>query len=323
MSDRSKTLDVLSLGLNATDTLLRLPHFPTLDSKVALLSSHILPGGQAASAAIACHRWGLRTRYIGKIGDDWAGRLQRAEMARENVEAFWIEVPGAPSQTAYILIDQPSGERTVLWQHDPRIALTTADLPRDLIAQTRLLHVDGHPPGPAAVAAQWAREAGAVVTADLDNLYPGVEELLASVDYLLSSREFPKRVTGIADIPAALCELHRRFGCRVVGATLGRDGVIAWDGTTFHYSPGFVMDTIDTTGAGDIFHAGFAYALLSGQTLDDALEFSCAAAAWNCTALGARGGIRPVSELDQLIREGRRYPSCFDGERLHLAASTK
>ena len=73
----------------------------------------------------------------------------------------------------------------MLWQHDPRIALTTADLPRDLIAQTRLLHVDGHPPGPAAVAAQWAREAGAVVTADLDNLYPGVEELLASVDYLL------------------------------------------------------------------------------------------------------------------------------------------
>jgi sugar/nucleoside kinase (ribokinase family) len=320
MSGGAKSIDVLCLGLNATDTLLRLPHFPTLDSKVPLLSTHILPGGQAASAAVACRRWGLRTRYAGKIGGDWAGRFQREELAHEGVEARWIEVPGAPSQTAYILVDQPSGERTVLWQHDPRISLAAEDLPRDWIAQTRLLHVDGHPPRPAAIAARWAHEAGAVVTADLDNLYEGVEELLASIDCLMSSREFPKRVTGIADIPTALRELHRRFGCRIVGATLGRDGVLAWDGAAFHHCPGFIVDVVDTTGAGDIFHAGFAYALLAGLGLQEILEFSCAAAALNCTALGARGGIRPVSEIRQLMRAGPRHSSCFDGERLHLTS---
>jgi sulfofructose kinase len=322
MPAEARAIDMLALGLNSADTLIRLPRFPALDSKVPILSSEILPGGQAASAAVACHRWGLRTRYAGKIGDDWAGRFQREQMAREGVDTHWIEVPGCPSQAAYILIDQQSGERTILWQHDARIGLAADDLPRDWIAQTRLLHVDGHPPAAAALAAQLARAAGAVVTADIDNIYPGVEELLASVDYLMASREFPARVTGIADIPKALLELYRRFRCRVAGATLGRHGALAWDGSSFHYSPGFCVGAVDTTGAGDIFHAAFAFALLEGHGLDRILEFSCAAATLNCTALGARGGIRPVSEIQQFMREGRRHPAIFDGQRLCLSAPT-
>ena len=312
-------VDFLGLGLNSVDTLIRLPRFPRLDSKVPVLSSHTLPGGQVASAAVACRRWGLRTRYIGKIGDDWAGRLQRDEFAREGIEARWIEVPDCASQAAYILVDQPSGERTILWQHDPRLDLAPGDLPRDWITQARLLHLDGHPPAPAALAARWAREAGVIVTADLDNIYTGVEDLLESVDYLMASREFPSRLTGIDSLPEALQEIARRFRCRVAGATLGRDGALAWDGNSFHYSAGFRVDTVDTTGAGDIFHGAFAFALLEGQTLDDILEFSCAAAALNCTALGARGGIRPLSEIRELMRGGSRYPAAFDLGQLQAA----
>jgi sugar/nucleoside kinase (ribokinase family) len=313
-------IDFIAVGLNSTDTLIRLPHFPALDSKMQVLATDTLPGGQAASAAVACQRWGLRTRYIGKIGSDWAGRLQRQEFAREGIEAHWIEVPNCASQVAFILVDQESGERTILWQRDARLDFDLADLRRDWIVQARLLHLDGHPPPPAAAAAQWARNSGAIVTADLDNIYPGVEDLLLHVDYLIASREFPSRLTGNANLLQALPEISRRFGCRVAGATLGRDGVLAWDGHAFHYSPAFLVDAMDTTGAGDIFHAAFAYAHLQGQPLDSALEFSCAAAALNCAALGARGGIRPVSEIEKLVREGRRYPPVFESGRLQLTS---
>jgi len=322
MCSQQTQIDFLGVGLNSADTLIRLPHFPALDSKVEILATEIMPGGQAASATVACHRWGLRTRYIGKIGSDWAGRLQRQEFAREGIEAHWIEVPNCPSQAAFILVDQQSGERTILWQHDPRLDLQPADLPRDWIAQTRLLHLDGHPPAPAAAAARWARDAGVMVTADLDNIYPGVEDLLPFVDYLIASREFPSRLTGMDSLPEALPEISRRFGCRLVGATLGRDGVLAWDGHSFHYCPGFCVDVVDTTGAGDIFHAAFAYALLEGRPLDFVLEFSCAAAALNCTALGARGGIRPVSEIQRFMQASQRYPPAFDGERLPSASQS-
>ena len=319
--------DVLAIGLNATDTVIRVPRFPAFDSKTKILSSALLPGGQAATAAVACQRWGLRSRYVGKIGDDSAGRLQRAELAHEGVEAHLIEVPNCASQLAFIIVDECTGERTILWQRDDRLDLQAEELPREWIRGARLVHVDGHPCAPAAAAVRWAREASAVVTADLDNLYPGIEALLEGVDFMIGSREFPERLLGIPDLLESLPEITRRFGCRVAGVTLGRDGVLAWDGTQFHYCPAFRVDTVDTTGAGDIFHAGLAYALLRGGTLPEILEFSCAAAGLNCTAPGARGGIRPVKEIEKLRHEGVRHePRYADDELRHAtarAASTR
>src|SRR2546427_12903206 len=94
----SNRADIVAIGLNATDTLICVPRFPAFDSKTKILSSSLLPGGQAATAAVACRRWGLRSRYVGKIGDDAAGRLQREEFAREGIEAHLIEVPNCASQ---------------------------------------------------------------------------------------------------------------------------------------------------------------------------------------------------------------------------------
>ncbi len=317
----SNRADIVAIGLNATDTLIRVPRFPAFDSKTKILSSSLLPGGQAGTAAVACRRWGLRSRYVGKIGDDASGRLQREEFAREGVEADLIEVPNCASQLAFIIVDQSTGERTILWQRDDRLDLRPEELPREWIRGARLVHVDGHPCAPAAAAARWAREAGAVVTADLDNIYPGVEELLEHADFMISSRDFPERLLGMPDLLESLPEITRRFGCRVSGATLGRDGVLAWDGTQFHYCPAFRVDTVDTTGAGDVFHAGFAYALLRGDILPVILEFSCAAAGLNCTALGARGGIRPVDEIEQLRRGGIRHERLYADEELSRAAA--
>src|SRR5271170_593219 len=133
--------DVVGVGINATDTIIRLPHFPALDSKVELLSTDVRPGGQVASAIVACRRWGLSARYVGKIGDDAAGKLQMDEMAREGVDAHWIVAPGCASQISFILVDQPSGERTVLWKRDPAIALRPGDLERDWISAARALLV--------------------------------------------------------------------------------------------------------------------------------------------------------------------------------------
>jgi len=314
--EAASMVDFVGVGINSVDTLIRLPRFPAFDSKVEIISSEILPGGQVATAAVACQRWGLRTRYVGKIRDDFAGKLQREGLQREGLEIHLIEVPQCSSQIAFILVDQSSGERTILWKRDARLDLLPEELNQEWIRRARLLHVDGHPSAPAVLAAQWAREAGVTVTADLDNLYPGVEALLEQVDFLISSREFPERLMGIADPIESLPEILRRFGCRTAGVTLGQQGALAWDGEQFHYSPGFRVHAVDTTGAGDLFHGGFAYCLLEGRSLADTLEFSCAAAALNCTASGARGGIRPIREIEALMREGRRYPQAYDSNDL-------
>jgi len=311
---------VVGVGINATDTVICLPRFPTVDSKVEVSSAETKAGGQVASAIVACSRWGLRARYIGKIGDDSAGRFQIEEMRREGVEAHWITARGYASQSAFILVDEPSGERTVLWKREPGIALETRDLKRSWISGASALLVDGHDTAAAARAARWAREDDCPVVADLDNRYPGVEELLQFVDFPITSKDFPERVTGERDLLKSLPQMFRKFKCRLAGATLGRLGVIVWDGLHFTLCPGFRVHAMDTTGAGDIFHGAFLYGLVHGWRMEVMLEFSCAAAALNCESLGARGGIRPLEEIETLRREGQRSEPAFEPRELREAA---
>src|SRR6202795_636154 len=302
----SPRIDLVGVGLNAIDTLIPLPHYPALGSKVEFRSANLLPGGQVASAIIACQQWGLRTRYVGKVGDDSAAAFHRSEFARTGVEAHLLTAPGCASQQAFILVDD-HGERTVLWKRDERLALRPEELQRDWIVTARALHVDGHDTAAATVAAGWARAAGIPVIADLDEIYPGVEALLKNINYLITSRDIPGRLTEEPDLRKSLPALRERFGCRLTAATLGEGGVLAWDGTQFKYATAFRVPPVDTTGAGDIFHAGFIYGLLQGWPLQRQLDFACAAAALNCTAVGARGGIQSIESIERLIATGARH----------------
>ncbi len=299
-------VDLVGVGLNATDTLIQLSAYPARGSKVEYTHATILPGGQAATTVIACQSWGLRTRYVGKLGDDEAAALHRREFARAGVDARLITVPHAASPQSLILVDG-GGERTVLCRRDDRLLLQPADLDRAWIVNARCFHTDGFETAAATVAAAWARAAGIPTVADLDEIYPGVEALIENIDYLIVSRDFPARLTGERDLEQALRRIRLRYGCTVAAATLGADGVLAWDGSRFHLRPAYRVAVADTTGAGDIFHAGFIYGLLAGWPLDRQLDFACAAAALNCTVTGARGGIQTVEAVEALMAATPRY----------------
>lgn len=306
----SSKVDLVGVGLNATDTLIPVEYFPASGSKVEIRSANILPGGQVATAVMACQHWGLRTRYVGKIGDDSAAALHRSEFARAGVEAHLLIAPGCASQQAFILVDE-AGERTVLWKRDNHLTLRPEELDRDWILNSRALHVDGHDTAAATAAAGWARAAGIPVIADLDELYPGVEALLKNVDYLIASRDIPGKLMANDDLQKSLPAFGNRYGCRLTAATLGDDGVLAWDGTQFHYASAYRIEPVDTTGAGDIFHAGFIYGLLQGWPLQHQLDFACAAAALNCTAIGARGGIQSLETIARLMDTGIRHSPAY------------
>jgi sugar/nucleoside kinase (ribokinase family) len=299
-------VDLVGVGLNATDTLIPLASYPERGSKLEYRSASVMPGGQTASAVVACQTWGLSTRYVGKLGDDDAARLHRNEFARAGVDARLIEVEGAASPQSLILVDG-GGERTVLCRRDERLLLQPEDLDRDWILRARALHVDGYETAAATTAAGWAREAGIPVIGDLDELYPGVDDLIANIDYLIVSRDFPGRLTGERHLEQALRKMQSRYGCKMTAATLGDQGVLAWDGVKMHLHAAYRVGVVDTTGAGDVFHAGFIYGLLMGWPLDRQLDFACAAAALNCTGAGARGGIGTVEAVEALMIAAPRH----------------
>ncbi len=299
-------VDLVGVGLNATDTVIAVERFPERGGKVEYRESRVLPGGQVASAMVACQGWGLTTRYVGVLGEDEAAVLHQREFARAGVDARIRTVEGGVSAQSMIMVDA-AGERTVLCRRDERMVLRPEHLDREWVVGARVLLVDGWETAAATQAARWAREAGVLVVGDVDEVYAGAEELLCSVDYLIVSRTMPQRLTGEAVLDRALMAMRTRYGCQLVGATMGEGGVVVWDGDRFWREAAFRVPVIDTTGAGDVFHAGFCYGLVQGWELGRQLRFACAAAALNCTAVGARGGLGGVHEVEELLRVGARY----------------
>src|SRR5271155_4895739 len=120
-------VDLVGVGLNATDTLVALADYPTRGSKVEYHSANILPGGQVATAVVACQHWGMTTRYVGILGDDAAATLHQEAFRNAGVETQIVTVPGGASPQSLILVDA-GGERTVLCRRDERVALKPAHL---------------------------------------------------------------------------------------------------------------------------------------------------------------------------------------------------
>ncbi|MBM3786641.1 MAG: ribokinase [Acidobacteria bacterium] len=299
--------DVVGVGLNATDTLILVPRFPAYAGKEPFVDEMYSPGGQVASAMVACATLGLRTKYIGTVGDDVRGQIQIDSLKGTGINIDHVQIrQNCANQSAYIVIDQSTGERTVFWRRPDGLRLEPRDISPEMITCARLLHIDGHDTAAVGKAASIARQHGIPVTVDVDTVYHGFDKVLPNVDYLITSSEFPVRWTGETDPFRALIMIQEEYGMKVAAMTLGSFGSIARMEGKFHYSPAYVVNCVDTTGAGDVFHGAFCYGVLNGMTLRESLDFSNALAALNCTEIGARGGIKGLPEARALMARAER-----------------
>ena len=302
-----REFDAIGFGLNAVDHLIVVPEYPAFDTKLRFIEHKQTAGGQAASTMVALQRLGLHTAYAGRFGSDAEGRFGFAALASEGVNNEFAEiVPGARNQVAFIIVDARNGERTIIWDRDERLSYSPDGAPVTLASRGRIMHLDAHDPPACARMAQAARAAGTIVTADIDNIYEGLPELLPLIHILIGSREFPRRLTGIADERASLVELKARYGGGVVGMTKGVEGALIYCEGQFIESRAFAVPggCRDTTGSGDAFHGGFLFGLLGGEDIETSLRLANAVAALKCRALGARTALPSASELSGFLESG-------------------
>ena len=299
-----KEFDAVGFGLNAVDHLIVVPEYPAFDTKVRFTEHKKSAGGQTASAMVALQRLGLETAYAGRFGSDEDGRFGLRAIAYEGVNLNFVEmIEGADNQVAFIIIEARSGERTIIWDRDERLSYRPDEAPVELASRGRILHLDAHDPPACAVMARAAHQSGTIVTADIDNIYEGLPELLPLIDVLITSSAFPHRMTGIGDARASLVEMRARYGCEVVGVTLGARGALIYCEGEFIESPAFAVPggCRDTTGAGDAFHAGFIYGMLRDEDLETCLKLGNAVAALKCRGLGARTALPTGRELKDFL----------------------
>jgi len=297
---KKKEFEVVGFGTNAVDYLIVVPQYPPFNSKIRLTDYVQAAGGEIATTMVGLQRLGLKTTYIGRFGDDREGDFGLQTLRDEDVDVQFAErIEGARTQIAFIVIDERSGERTVIWERDARLAYTAKDAPVEAAASGKILHFTPHDAAACLQMAKAAKAAGAVVSIDIDNIFDGVEELLPHVDIFISSADFPEKLIGIEDREKSIREINRRFGCAIVGMTLGEKGSLLLCENEFIETDGFAVPggCKDTTGAGDSFRVGLLYGLLKGESVETAAKMANAVAALKCRALGARTALPVENEL--------------------------
>jgi len=295
-----RDVDVVGLGQNTVDHLCVVERFPAPDTKQRLRARAVEPGGQIATALVALRRWGARAVYLGAFGDDEAGAVSRAALESEGIDVSHAPIRRSEAnQLSVILVDARTGERTVLWHRPPALALAPDEVPRAIVTGARVLHLDGADGEAAVAAAAAARAAGVPTVADIDMALPELERLLPLVDVLIVSWEFARSLTG-ATRPEAALERLARHGGAVVGVTLGSAGALVAAGGRVLGVDGHAVTAVDTTGAGDLFHAGFIWAMLAGLELEAAVRLANSAAALQCMRLGGRHAIPTLAEARAL-----------------------
>ncbi len=292
-----RRFQVVGLGSNAVDWIVVLAKYPSHGGKSRIEQRMQLGGGPAATSLAVCGRYGLQTRYIGRVGDDDLGRFSLQDLARERIDISCVDVvSGAFSQYAVILVDRASGERTVLWDRDPRLLYNPGELKKEWIVDAQILHLDGVDLPACILAAGWARQAGMKVSLDIDQMQSGVEELLRLTDFAIPSQDFVMELSPDGDWRRGLLQLGR-LTQGFVATTRGKDGVaVLYEGDLIEV-PGFSGAVVDTTGAGDVFHGAFIYALFQDWTVLNCVQFANAAAFRACVRYGARASIPELEEV--------------------------
>ncbi len=286
--------EVYGLGQCSLDYIGIIESYPPADSKCEFAGLVVQGGGPVATALVALSRWGVTCTFVGVIGDDFFGGQIRASLEAEEIDLRGMLIrKGFDSQFAFVAAEPGSGRRTIFWQRPTGLPPGPEELDLDLIRRARVFHTDGMFAEASLEAAKVAREAGVPVVVDAGSLREGMVDLARLSDYFIASSAFARSLVG-KDDPVAACREMSALGPGLVGVTLGKEGYLALDRGRLIRRPAYPVAAVDTTGCGDVFHAGFIYGVLKGWTTDQSLDWGAWAASRVSLKLGGRAGIPPL-----------------------------
>jgi sulfofructose kinase len=267
--DRIAAIDVLCVGSATYDLVYAVEHHPGPDEKIRATSFAGCGGGPAANAAVTVARLGLQAAFVGYLGRDMFGAAHIAELQRAGVFTDRVARGAFPSAVSVVMV-KPDGSRALVSHRNPESFLSPGALDFSGM-KARVILFDGHEPSISPPLARYARNRGIVTMLDAGSVHRGTVELANLVDYLVCSERFGLDFTGEAKAERAL-EI-----------------------------PAYRVSTVDTTGAGDIFHGALAACLARKKAWRKSLAYASAAAALCCTKMGARPGIPTEAEVENFL----------------------
>ena len=257
------------------------------------------PGGKGANQAVAAARLGAEVKMVGCIGDDVYGQLVLKALKDNNVDSTYVKVlPGENSGTAHITVAENDNSIIVIKAANDLVSPALIDEAWDAIKEADIVLLQHEIPAATnAYVIEKCFEAGVPVMLNPAPVAPVPPELLAKVTYLTPNEHEAAILfagQGKADI------LGRNQGKVIM--TLGSKGVAYAEKGQVYNVPGFKVQPVDTTGAGDTFNGAFAVARANGKNMYDSISFANAAAALSVQKLGAQGGMPYLNEVEEMLK---------------------
>ena len=305
--------DILVLGEINVDLILTGDARPVFGQAERVVDDATLTmGGSGIIFACGAARLGLRTAYCGVVGDDLFGRYMLDSLQQRGVDTCGVHV-AADQKTGLTVVLHDGGDRALLTHLGAISALRADMVDRTLLARAGHVHVSTYflqhalQPGLAALLAE-ARRGGATVSMDTnwdpeEKWNHGLAEALAQTDIFLPNEQEALAISRRPALDDALDALAAAIP--TVAVKLGADGARCRQGPVHLADPGFPVDVVDATGAGDSFDAGFVFGYIQGWSLADTLALACACGALSTRAAGGTQAQPTLDEAQQLIRQRR------------------
>lgn len=281
---------IACIGITVLDRIWYLTDLPKEGGKFVANDYKEVGGGPAATAAVAAAKLGATVDFIGRVGDDDTGKRLLAELESLGVNTRYSRVyKGARSSQSAVLVDA-GGQRIIANYPSPDLPADASWLADIDFSQWDAVLADVRWHDGAKLAFTLARQQGIPAVLDGDVTPQDIAELVALSDHAAFSAPGLTRLTGTEDIHLSLKKAQTLTNGHVY-VTQGSQGCYWLENQQLQHQPGFSVDVVDTTGAGDVFHGALALAIAQNNATADAVRFASAVAALKCTRPGGRAGI--------------------------------
>ncbi len=298
----SDALDIVGIGVCTVDHLMTVPHMPGNNVNMKAFSYLRQPGGLASCALVAAARLGARCKIIALVGADADGQYIRDELTSEGVDTSQlIARAGGESHVSLILVDERSGDRSIMTRPPTGQPIAASEITRADITAAKVLFIDDVTEL-TLQAARWARDANMHVVLDPARPYAVIKEILPYVDVPIVPEQWAQAWLPGCPAEAVAAALYEG-GASIAVVTLGaRGSVLVWEGGMKRI-PAFAVDVVDTTGAGDAYHGAFMAALLEDWGAPRMARFAAAVGSLNCRAMGGRAALPTRQEVAALLAQ--------------------
>ena len=307
--------EIIGFGSACVDFIVVVATLPGSDESLPIEDYSAQGGGKVATAMAAASRLGGPVGFIGKVGDDEFGSFIKADLERHGVDTRFVKtICGASSPFSIVMTEVGRKARSILsfkgTISPPRLEDFELDRLFQYISGAKWLHLSKAGSAEAELAREFRRRGGKVCF-DADTFSPEVDAFIPLIDAFIASRQFIRAYGGLeADTggAGALREVLRRIqskGPEIAIATLGEDGITGIIYDEPYEAPAFSVNVKDTTGAGDVFHGAFIFAMWKGYDPKEACVFAQAVSALKCTAIGGRAGLPTYDEVLRFMKTGK------------------